>query len=77
MKPPFTRAARVKYIVTIIEVFKANVLFFGFDIWPKPIFLCRQILELFFFVSQNFRYSFGSDKFLAIFGGFPIFLSDT
>ena len=41
--------------------------FFGFEIWPNPIFLGWQIFQLFFWVSQNSRYFFGSDNFPAIF----------
>ena len=40
-----------------------------FEIWPNPIFLGWQFFKLFFWVSQNFRYFFGSDKFPAIFFG--------
>ena len=43
------------------------VLFWGFEIWPNPIFLAGQIFQLFFKVSQNFCYFYGSDKFPAIF----------
>ena len=51
--------------------------FFKFEIWPNPIFLGWQIFQLFFWVSQNFRYFFGSDKFPAIFLGLPIFVTHT
>ena len=53
------------------------VLFFGFEIWPNPIFLGWQIFQLFFWVSQNLRYFFGSDKFPSYFLGLPIFVSHT
>ena len=46
-----------------------------FEIWPNLIFLCWQSFELFFWLSQNFRYFSGSDKFPAIFWGLQIFVS--
>ena len=55
----------------------ARPIFLGFEIWPNPIFLGWQIFQLFFWVSQNFRYFFGSDKFPTIFLGLPIFVSHT
>ena len=50
------------------------VLFWGFEIWPNPIFLAGQIFQLLFWVLRNFCYFFGSDKFPTIFLGLPIFV---
>ena len=66
------RGAHVKILIGMLVL---SVL--GFEIWPNPIFLGWQIFELFFWVSQNYRYFLGSDKFPAIFLGLPIFVSHT
>ena len=51
--------------------------FFGFKIWSNSIFVFCQIFDLFFWVSQIFRYFFGFHIFPAIFLGLPIFVWHT
>ena len=46
----------------------ARPIFFRFEIWPNPIFLGWQIFQLFFWVSQNFRYFLGLTNFQLFFG---------
>ena len=56
------RGAHVKLLTGML------VLFFGFEIWPNPIFLGWQIFWLFFWVSQNFLYFLGLTNLQLFFG---------
>ena len=47
--------------------------FGGFEIWPIPIFLRWKSFEQFIWVSQNFRYFFGSENFQLFFGVLQFF----
>ena len=41
--------------------------FGGLEIWPNPIFQCWLMFELLLWISQNFRYILGPDKFPVVF----------
>ena len=41
--------------------------FGGVEIWPNPIFQCWLTFELLLWISQNFRYILGPDKFPVVF----------
>ena len=55
----------------------ARPIFLGLKFGQNLFFWVGKFFWLFFWVSQNFRYCFGSDKFPAIFLGLPIFVSHT
>ena len=59
------------------EVTGMLVLFFGFEIWPNPIFSGLANFLAIFLGFATFPLFFGSDKFPAIFLGLPIFVSHT
>ena len=39
----------------------------GVEIWPNPVFQCWLMFELLLWISQNFRYILGPDKFPFVF----------